>query len=114
MIYKGGYIEKHKVRSRVFKIIGGFLYWLFLPETVVIHDPGGRLDNKVFLLVGFFMPLFSFIPWKWKFELPEIHVDCEESRQMVEKAKSNGQIYQLLIAGVMCVLVWISLLSAAY
>lgn len=111
---KAGTLRNIRLGLVFFTIIGGFLFWLFLPETVVIHDPGGRLGNKVFLLVGFFMPLFSFIPWKWKFELPEVHVDCEESRQMVEKAKSNGQIYQLLIAGVMCVLVWISLLSAAY
>lgn len=94
-------------------MFGGFLLWLQLPATVVLHfNQSGRADswgNKVFLLVVFLLPLWSLIPWG-KMNLPELHVDCEESRQELEEAKRKGELIQLVTAGVLCLVVWVCLL----
>lgn len=91
-------------------MVGGFIMWLTLPDFVRVHL-GGAVGSKGLLLIVLILPLGVYlIPG----EVPEYHVECEETRLMIEKHKVKNALVQLLTAGVFCVITWGALAMAKW
>lgn len=92
----------------------GFLLWLTFPAIVPIHfnwlfQPDTWSFKPIGLVVVLF-PLFSCVPWE-KLNPPEIHVDCEESRQILEKEIRKNESVKLVQACVLSAAMWACLIS---
>lgn len=93
-------------------ILGGFIFWLFLPVQVPIHFDmtftADRFGSKVWLLFLFLIPLFAYIPYS----IPEYHLDSKESRLAIKKRKRVNAIIQLITAVIEVLIVWTILFAS--
>ena len=92
----------------------GFLLWLTFPAIVPIHfdwlfRPNSWTIKPIGLVIVLF-PLCSCVPWE-KLNPPEIHVDCEESRQILEKEIRRNESVKLVQACVLSAVMWVCLIS---
>lgn len=92
----------------------GFLLWLTFPAIVPIHfnwlfQPDSWALKPIGLVIVLF-PLYSCIPWE-KLNPPEIHVDSEESRQILEKQIRKNESVKLIQACVLSAVMWGCLIS---
>lgn len=111
---KSGTMKKIRWGIVFANVFVGFLLYLTFPAIVPIHfnwlfQPDSWAVKPIGLVIVL-LPLISCIPWE-KFSPPEIHVDCEESRQILEKEIRKRESVKFVEACVLSAAMWGCLIS---
>ena len=111
---KSGTMKKIRLGIVFVNVFVGFLLWLTFPAIVPIHfnwlfQPDGWGFKPIGLVIVL-LPLYSCVPWE-KLNPSEIHVDCEESRQILEKEIRKNESVKLIQACVLSAVMWGCMIS---